>query len=74
LLLAGLGTAGVEASGELAVIRDTLGLSLYDRANAGDLARQAAFRREALAFADRIREDVVNQQAYVPRIKPSAGR
>lgn len=72
LLLAALGTAGVEATGELAVIRDVLGVGLYSRAEADDLARQAAFRREALAFADRIREDVINQQAYIPRQKPAA--
>lgn len=72
LLLAALGTAAVEAeTSELELIRDTLGAELYRRANAEAIVREAAFRREALAAAGRLRDDRIGYAPYVPRLKPS---
>ncbi|MEM1381601.1 MAG: hypothetical protein AAGH41_13355 [Pseudomonadota bacterium] len=71
-MLVALATASVETDdSELKRVRDTLGARLYERAGAEDFAREAAFRREALAAVGRLRDDVINKQAYVPRLKPA---
>lgn len=71
LLLAALSTAAVEAdSPETELVRDTLGAALYDRAQADEFVREAAFRREALAAAGRLKTAVIAKQPYVPRLKP----
>ncbi|NRA29046.1 MAG: hypothetical protein HRU11_02205 [Parvularculaceae bacterium] len=73
LLLSALGTAAVEAeTSELELIRDTLGADLYRRGNAEPIVREAAFRREALAAAGRLRDDRIGKDAYIPRLKPSS--
>ena len=74
ILLAALSTASVAAdAGEVAIVRDSLGASLYQRAGADEFVREAAFQREALAAAGRLREDIINRTAYVPRLKPRRG-
>ncbi|GGY40628.1 hypothetical protein [Parvularcula lutaonensis] len=72
MLLAALATSGVRASGELAAVRDTVGAALYKRAEANRLAADAAFQRQALESVGSLREEVINKEAYVPRLKPIA--
>jgi len=72
LLLAALSTAAVEAdTPQIALLRDALGADLYERAEAESFAREATFRREALAAASKLRDNVIGQSAYIPRLKPS---
>jgi hypothetical protein len=70
-VLVALAAAGVEADGELEVVRDAVAANLYAETPAAEVAREAAFRREALAFAPKLREETFDQGEYVPRLKPS---
>ncbi|MEE4209320.1 MAG: hypothetical protein V2I43_08655, partial [Parvularcula sp.] len=70
-LLVALTAAAVDAEGELELVRDAVATNLYAATPAADIAREAAFRREALAFAPRLREESFEEGAYVPRLKPA---
>ncbi|MEM9839125.1 MAG: hypothetical protein AAF830_08215 [Pseudomonadota bacterium] len=72
ILMAALSTAAVDAdSSEIEIVRDSLGAALYDRAQADEFVREAAFRREALAAVGRLKSDVIAKKPYVPRLKPA---
>jgi hypothetical protein len=74
MLLSALTSGAIEAEGEAAAIRDRIGSTLYSEANASEFLREAAFTRDALAAVASLRESAIDDEAYVPRLKPGQGR
>jgi hypothetical protein len=71
MLLAALELGAVQAGGEAGLARDAMASALYDVADAAPILADIRFEEQALSYAGKLREEVVNSQAYVPRVKPS---
>ncbi|NNU14866.1 hypothetical protein HK107_00835 [Parvularcula sp. ZS-1/3] len=70
MLLAALELSAVSADPRTDEAARTAAEALLDLSGGAALASEAAFRQQALAFAGRLREETINKQAFIPRLKP----
>jgi hypothetical protein len=71
MLIAALSLAAVPTDGEAGEARDTMAETLYEQSDLAAVLDDIRFQQQARSFAGKLRDGVVNQRAFVPRVKPS---